>query len=146
MINVNGADWVTIDGSNTVGGTSRDMTITNTNTGTSSADVCLESTGAGAGATNNTVKNTNLIGTTITGTPGTFAGVFSGSSTISITSAGADNDNNTIQNNNITKTQYGIYYGWCERGEQEHRNGHHAKRDERRFAQQHHDRWHPGEL
>ena len=111
MINVNGADWVIIDGSNTVGGTSRDMTITNTNTGTSSADVCLTSTGVGAGATNNTVKNVNLVGSTVTATAGTLAGVFSGSSTISITSAGADNDNNTIQNNNITKTQYGIYTG-----------------------------------
>jgi len=76
-------------GSNTVGGTSRDMTITNTNTGTSSADVCITSTGVGAGATNNTVKNINLIGSTVTATAGTLAGVFSGSSSVNITSAGA---------------------------------------------------------
>ena len=34
LIILNGADWVTIDGSNAVGGTSRDLTITNTNIGT----------------------------------------------------------------------------------------------------------------
>ncbi len=108
---LNGADYVTIDGSNAVGGTSRDLTITNTNAGTSSAVVCIESTGVNAGATNNTVKNNNLVGSTVTATPGTLFGVFSGSTTISITSAGADNDNNTVQNNNITKTSYGIYSG-----------------------------------
>lgn len=111
MINLNGADWTIIDGSNSVGGTSRDLTVTNTNTGTSSAVICLTSTGVGAGATNNTVKNTNVIGSTITATAGTLVGIFSGSSTISNTSAGADNDNNTIQNNDIRKTTYGIYSG-----------------------------------
>jgi hypothetical protein len=111
MINLNGADYVTIDGSNTVGGSTRDMTITNTNTGTATADVCLTSLGAGLGATNNVVKNVNLVGTSVTATQGTLAGVFAGSATISNTSAGADNDNNTIQNNNITKTVFGVYSG-----------------------------------
>ena len=111
VINLNGADYITIDGSNTVGGTSRDLTITNTNAGTASAVVCIESLGAGLGATNNTVKNTNLVGSTVTATNGTLFGVFSGSTTIGSASNGPDNDNNTIQNNNITKTQYGIYSG-----------------------------------
>ncbi|MGB7923587.1 MAG: Calx-beta domain-containing protein [Pyrinomonadaceae bacterium] len=111
ILNLNGADWMTLDGSNTVGGTSRDLTITNTNTGTSSAVVCMTSTGVGAGATNNTVKNNNLVGSTVTATAGTLFGVYSGGSTISITGAGADNDNNRIQNNNITKTSYGVYTG-----------------------------------
>ena len=111
IINFNGADYMTIDGSNAVGGTSRDLTITNTSTGTSSAVVCMTSLGAGAGATNDTVKNTNLIGSTLTATNGTLFGVFSGSSTISTSSNGPDNDTNTVQNNNITKTQIGIYSG-----------------------------------
>lgn len=111
LININGADFVTIDGSNAVNGTTRDMTITNTSTGTSSAVVCLTSLGTGLGATGNTVKNTNIVGTTTTATAATLVGIFSGSSTVSITSTGADNDNNTIQNNNITKTSYGIYSG-----------------------------------
>lgn len=111
IINLNGADWTTIDGSNTAGGTSRDLTVANTSTGTSSAVICLTSTGVGAGATNDTVKNTNVAGTTVTATAGTLVGIFSGSSTISITSAGADNDSNTIQNNSITRTSYGVYSG-----------------------------------
>ena len=53
----------------------------------------------------------NLIGTTVTATPGTLFGVGSGSSTISITSTGTGNNNNTFQNCNITKTRYGIYSG-----------------------------------
>lgn len=110
MFILNGADYVTIDGSNN-GTSSRDLTITNTNAGTSSAVICIESLGAGLGATNNVVKNTNMVGTTLTAANGTLFGVFAGSTTISNSSNGADNDNNTIQNNNITKTQYGIYSG-----------------------------------
>jgi hypothetical protein len=111
VIILNGADRVIIDGSNTVGGTTRNLSIINTNTGTSSAVVAIISLGAGLGATNNVVKNTNLAGTTVTATDGTVFAVFSGGSTISVYSLGDDNDNNTIQNNNITKTQVGIYSG-----------------------------------
>ncbi|MBK8150282.1 MAG: InlB B-repeat-containing protein [Acidobacteria bacterium] len=114
VVNLNGADFVTIDGSNGGGspaGTSRNLTITNTNTGTSTAVVCITSLGAGLGATDNIVKNTRLIGSTVTATNGTLFGVISGSSTIGTTSAGADNDNNRIQNNEITKVQIGIYSG-----------------------------------
>lgn len=114
IININGADFVTIDGSNGGGspaGTSRDTTFTNTNAGTSSAVVCIETTAAADAATNNVVKNNNVIGSTITATAGTLVGVFSGSSTISNTSSGNLNNTNTIQNNNITKTTYGVYSG-----------------------------------
>lgn len=111
IISFVGADWTTLDGSNTVGGTTRDLTVANTGTGTSSAVICLISTGVGTGATNDTVKNTNVVGSTLTATAGTLVGIFSGSSTISISSIGADNDNNRVQNNNITKTSYGIYSG-----------------------------------
>jgi hypothetical protein len=50
LLILNGADWVTVNGSNGGGvpaGTSRDTTFTNTSTGTSSAVVCIESTGVG---------------------------------------------------------------------------------------------------
>ncbi len=115
LIRLNGADRVTIDGNDpaddVVGGdpTLRQMTITNTNIGTSSAVIGLISLGAGAGATNNTIKNTNIRGNTPTTT---LFGIFAGGSTLSITgttAAGADNDNNTYQNNSIGKVQYGIY-------------------------------------
>ncbi|MBK8150280.1 MAG: hypothetical protein IPK58_19315 [Acidobacteria bacterium] len=102
LIRLNGADYVTIDGSNSVGGTTRDLTLTNTST-TSPATVCLQSLGTGAGATNDTVKNTNIS----TGSnAATSYGIFAGSATVG--SAGDDNDNLTIQNNSITKAYYGI--------------------------------------
>jgi hypothetical protein len=104
LIVLNGADFVTIDGSNN-GTSSKDLTMTNTNTGTSSAVIWLQTAGAD-GATNNTVKNVNLVGNSNTTT---LVGVGAGGSTISITSLGTGNNNNTFQNNSITKTQFGIY-------------------------------------
>jgi Calx-beta domain len=106
VIGFNGADYMTIDGSNAVGGTTRDLTITNTSTGITSAVVCLQNTAALDGATNNVVKNTNIVGNTnLT----TLFGVFSGGTAISATSVGTGNNTNTIQNNNLSKTQFGIY-------------------------------------
>ncbi|HZV69059.1 MAG TPA: hypothetical protein VFG10_05920 [Saprospiraceae bacterium] len=113
LIILNGADYVTIDGSvsstaNTVcplSAASKDLTITNSNTGTSSAVIWIQTAGAN-GATNNTIKNCNLTGNSNTTT---LFGIGSGSSTISITSLGTGNNNNSIINNNISKTQRGIY-------------------------------------
>jgi hypothetical protein len=112
IFNLNGADYVIIDGSigNTVNAccsapASRDLTITNTNAGTSSAVIWLQSNGSD-GAAHNTVKNCNLVGNSNTTT---LFGVGSGSSTISISSLGTGNNNNSFVNNNISKTQYGIY-------------------------------------
>src|ERR1043166_6740399 len=45
LITLNGADYVTIDGSNTVGGSTRDMSLTNTNTSTSSAVIWGQTVG-----------------------------------------------------------------------------------------------------
>ena len=102
LIRLNGADRVTIDGSNGGGGTDRSLTITNTAT-TAPTAISLISLGTGAGATNNTIKNTNIS----TGSnAATSYGIWVGSSTIG--TAGDDNDNLTIQNNAITKAYYGI--------------------------------------
>ena len=103
LIRLNGADYITIDGSNN-GSTSRDMTITNSAT-TSPASVCISSLGVGAGATNNTVKNTN-ISTGINSSIGFGVSVGSGSAG---GTSGADNDNTTIQNNSITVAAKGIF-------------------------------------
>ncbi len=112
---LNGADYVTIDGSisitaNTicpVSAASRDITLTNTNTGGSSAIIWLQTTAVGANAaTNNTIKNCIIVGNSNTTT---LFGLGSGSATISITSLGTGNNNNSFVNNNISKTQYGIY-------------------------------------
>ncbi len=85
LIVLNGADWVTVDGSSN-GTSSRDLTMTNTNTGTSSAVIWGQTTAAPAdSATNNTVKNLNLVGNSNTTT---LIGVGFGSTTISVTSLG----------------------------------------------------------
>ena len=113
LIKLNGADRVTIDGSlgstsNTIcplSVASRDLTINNTNVAVASVVVWIK-TNIANGATNNTIKNCNIVGS---GNTQTLAGIFSGSSSISITSLGTGNNNNTIVNNNISRTQYGIY-------------------------------------
>jgi len=104
---LNGADFVTIDGSNTVGGTTRDLTFRNINTTTNGVvTVWVASQGANAGATNNKILNSIIEGPA----PGTstllgFA-LYVGSNTGAAN--GPDNDNLTIQNNLIRKAYYGI--------------------------------------
>ena len=102
LIKLNGADYVTIDGSNN-GSSSRNLTITNTNT-TSPTGISISSLGAGAGATYNTIKNCN-ISTGVSAAAG--YGIAIGGSTPG--TDGADNDNVTIQNNAITIATIGIY-------------------------------------
>lgn len=108
LIKLNGADNVTIDGS-TSGGTNRSLTINNTNA-TGTAVIWLSSLGAGLGATNDTVKNTNIIGGSDTGTSTTDTfGIIASGTTVSASGDGADNDTNTFDNNTVTKVRYGIY-------------------------------------
>ncbi len=102
LLKLNGADNVTIDGSNN-GSSSRDLTITNTAT-TAPTVLSLISLGTGSGATNNTIKNCNIS----TGVQTSIGyGISVGGSTPG--TPGADNDNVTIQNNNITNCAVGIY-------------------------------------
>lgn len=120
VINMDGADNVTIDGSIAIGGTTRDLTIQNTAVNTVANIACVRLIGRttlGLGATNNTIKNCNITGST----PGnnglsgsvvtTTYGIYAGSAiltTMAATSGGADYDNLTIQNNFITNAYYGI--------------------------------------
>jgi hypothetical protein len=110
ILNLSGADWVTLDGSNN-GTTTRNLTLANSSTNSNSAVVCLNSLGVGQGATNDTIKNVNIVGFGTTATPATLFGIYAGAGTIGKSAAGPDNDNNTFQNNNITKTSIGIYSG-----------------------------------
>ena len=104
IINLAGADYVTIDGSNN-GSSSKDLSITNTNSlGASSAVIQISSLGTGLGATNNTIKNLNIANGTAD--QSNYA-ICAGGTTIG--TSGADNDNLTIQNNTITSANYGIY-------------------------------------
>ena|GEM_PF-951585 len=102
VIVLNGADRVTVDGSNS-GATDRSLTISNTNAATP-AGVSVVSLGIGLGATNNTIKNCNII---TAASSSTGYGISVGGGTPGTT--GADNDNVIIQNNNITVATVSIY-------------------------------------
>ncbi|MBU6120607.1 beta strand repeat-containing protein [Hymenobacter siberiensis] len=109
ILKLNGADYVTIDGSNTTGGTTRDLSVTNTSTGTSAVVIWLASVSATDGATFDVVKNLNLTGgsnTTSTSTLSVSRGIALAGTTV--TAAGQNNDNNTLQNNAISKVTVGI--------------------------------------
>jgi len=100
VFKLNGADFVTIDGSNS-GGTDRSLTIVDNDTGTSSAAIWIGSASASDGATNNTVKNVILTGNASTTT---VAGIIAGSGTTFGGVAEAANSNNTLQNNDIFRS------------------------------------------
>ncbi|MEO7482114.1 MAG: T9SS type A sorting domain-containing protein [Ferruginibacter sp.] len=102
LIKLNGADYVTIDGSNN-GTNSKNLTITNTAT-TAPTVISLVSLGTGAGAINNTIKNC-FLSTGVATTTG--YGISVGGNTPG--TSGADNDNTTLQNNTITIATIGIY-------------------------------------
>ncbi|MGA9997225.1 MAG: hypothetical protein WBP93_17535 [Pyrinomonadaceae bacterium] len=99
MLRINDS-YVTIDGSNTVGGTTRDLTIQNNSNAINTAAIWVSSQGTSAGATNVTLKNMNIRsnggGASATTT---IFGIFAGG-----TAVGTNGDNNdflTIQNNSI---------------------------------------------
>ncbi len=103
-----GANNVTIDGSNTVGGTTRDLTIQNTTAAAGSAVVRFGSPSAALGASNNVVKNTNVrMSATTVG-----IAITSGSGVALFGIGEAPNSNNTIENCAVSSAQTGIYaYG-----------------------------------
>ncbi|MCW3122007.1 MAG: hypothetical protein JWQ38_1499 [Flavipsychrobacter sp.] len=111
---LNGAKYVTIDGSNSsvansvcpAVSASRDLTIHNTSTSTSSAVIWLQTTSGGDSATHDVVRNCNIEGS---GSSSTLFAVGSGGTAISYTSKGTNNNSNRIENNYITATQTGIY-------------------------------------
>lgn len=105
LIRLNGADRVIIDGRS--GGSGRFLTIRNNSTSTNTAAIFLASQGAGAGATNNTIRNCIIEAGSITAA--SAFGIHIGAAAISTTGLGHDNDNNTIQDNIIRKAFYGVY-------------------------------------
>ena len=106
LVRLNGADNVTIDGALVPGGTTRDLTFNNTSTSPSSAVLCASSLGVGLGASNNTLKNLNVIGNDPTQT---LIGISLGGLTPG--SAGTNNDNNRLENNRIRRAVLGIFAG-----------------------------------
>ena len=105
ILRLNGADFVTIEGSNN-STTTRDLTITNTNTAAGTAGIWLSSLGPGQGATDNIIRNCIITG------GGTLTsnrhGIIASATSIALASQGADNDNLTIQNNQIVGWGVGV--------------------------------------
>lgn len=105
ILKLNGSDYVIIDGSNAVGGTTKNLTISNNNTGTTSAVVWIATASASNGATYNTIKNTIVSGNSRTTTS---AAIASSSTTSVVTQSEADNAYNTVQNCTVTGSYIGI--------------------------------------
>lgn len=109
IIKLTGADNVTIDGR--IAGVGRNLTVSNTSTSASTAAIWLTSTGVGAGATNNVIRNLEIAGgvTQNTSTSSTFGIILASNNTlISTTSNSDDNDNNSFIANRIIRARYGI--------------------------------------
>jgi trimeric autotransporter adhesin len=116
LIKYNGADYITIDGSNS-GGTDRSLTISNTTTtSTGNAALWLAAPTAGNGCTSNTIKNCIFQGLgTTSGTTGLTGLYIGGATAISTTAAGFANNNNiTVTNNQFSKYMFGmITFGYA---------------------------------
>lgn len=105
-----GSDYVTIEGSTTIGGTTRNLTITNTNTSAFSSAIWLGSQSASNGATNNIIRNCRLGGNSgILPGATTYACIISGNGNNIGFPAEAANSNNTFRNNVFEKTYVGIH-------------------------------------
>jgi hypothetical protein len=102
IIKLNGADYVTVDGSNN-GTTSRDLTIENTNA--AGAVAWVSSLNVSNGALNTTFKNIKFIGNAPTTTT---AGIVASGSTLGA-AAESPNHNITIVNNAFSKMQNGVF-------------------------------------
>ncbi|AWA29764.1 hypothetical protein HYN48_06555 [Flavobacterium magnum] len=107
LIMLFGADNVIIDGSlgstaNTIcpaSSATRDLTITNTNSSTTSGVIGITNNGTN-GASNNTIKNCNIVGNSNTTTRTGIGSVNTG--------ATGGNNNNSFINNNLSKSLFGI--------------------------------------
>ncbi|WP_294264046.1 T9SS type A sorting domain-containing protein [uncultured Chryseobacterium sp.] len=103
-IKLNGADNVTIDGSNN-GSTSRNLTITNTYTTGGSPVIIWVASTATDGALNATFKNTNIYGSN---SSGTIVGIIVSGSTLGA-AAEVSNNNFSSINNSFNKAQNAIF-------------------------------------
>jgi hypothetical protein len=97
---------VTIDGSNTVAGTTQNLTIRNTSA--AGVDVIrIGSPSSSVGAVNNVIKNCIVTSSNLLNGG---AAVMVGSGTTTFSWAESPNNKTVIQNNTITGAEYGIFY------------------------------------
>ena len=127
VLNFSGSDNVTIDGSITPGGTTKDLTIQNTNAASFANTAVIRligqtTAGTGLALNNFVIKNNILIGNTPgnNGTSGSSVsssyGIYAGSGTTTTTlpsgTSGANYDNVLVENNDIKRAYVGInFYG-----------------------------------
>jgi len=113
---INGADYITFDGSNTATGTSRNLTLDNQDAiDYIERSVFWVASNGTNGATHITVKNCN-IKQSVRNQGGKFSvGIYSGNNgtgennTMLITAATANNSSLTITNNDFTNVKQGVY-------------------------------------
>ncbi|HET9503676.1 MAG TPA: T9SS type A sorting domain-containing protein [Hymenobacter sp.] len=112
VVLLNSARYITLDGANTTGGTTRNLTLTSTNA-SANAGVWVGSQGAGNGSTNITLRNLNVVGgnTGLDESYGIYvsAGPSPYTFALSTITYGDDNDNLVIQNNAITRATEAIF-------------------------------------
>ncbi|HAY34950.1 MAG TPA: hypothetical protein PK536_05630 [Ignavibacteria bacterium] len=88
VFDINTGDYFILDGSNAIGGNSKDLTISNTSSSSSTIRFIND-------ARNNTIKNCIIKGSSTSGINGVIF--------FSTTSGSSGNDSNLVQNNDITK-------------------------------------------
>lgn len=122
VIELDGADNVTINGDIVGGPVQRDLSIQNTNSFTVAATAVVRLIGRttlGLGATNNTITNCRIRGNTegndgISGsTVANSYGIYAGTNALNLTSGslGDNYDNNVFTNNEFNKSYFGIWIG-----------------------------------
>ena len=113
IIELQGADNVTIDGDDTATAGIRNLTVAYTSTAATAAAVIRVSSNSATGtdgASNNTIKNCILTGNRVAGgTTATYGINMSNYSATSLGSGGASSINNTFENNLITRVYHGIW-------------------------------------
>ena len=103
LVRLNGADNVTIDGSNIDGGSTRNLSFVNTSSAASVGVICITSLGIGAGAVNNTLRNLSVSAAD----PTTSLLAISVGGTIGV--GGANNNNTVIDNVSVRRAVFGIF-------------------------------------
>ena len=114
IVELAGADNVTIDGDDPATAGTRNLTIgfaTTANTISAVVRVSSNSTTGSDGADNNTIRNCNLIGprTAVTDVTITYGINMSNYSTTNLSNGGATSVNNSFDNNNITRCNNAIH-------------------------------------
>ncbi|SDZ35445.1 hypothetical protein SAMN05444397_105343 [Flavobacterium aquidurense] len=113
LIKLNGADYVIIDGSNTINGTTKNLTIKSTVAADNNSEsvIWIGSASNSNGATYNTIKNTIILGSL--NTPSNenstcLNGILSSSASDITKEEDSPNSYNTITNNTISAVRNGI--------------------------------------